>query len=47
MHNLNEKFTDEEYEEMLRIKAISGLSWHDFVIEATKDWMKCEKEHNY
>ena len=31
MKTLNETFTDEEYEMMLRVKKKAGLNWHDFI----------------
>ena len=34
MKTLNETFTDEEYETMLRVKKESGLNWHDFILTA-------------
>ncbi len=46
MKNINETFTDEEHEELSSIKEYSGLNWHDFIVEAAKDWMRCEKEDN-
>jgi len=32
MKTLNETFTDEEYESMLRVKKESKLNWHDFIL---------------
>lgn|GEM_PF-3441354 len=32
MKTLNETFTDDEYETMLRVKKESGLNWHDFIL---------------
>ena len=32
MKTLNETFTDEEYESMLRVKNELRLNWHDFIL---------------
>ena len=39
-------FTDDEHRELTAIKEMSGLSWHDFLIDAAKDWLQSEKEDN-
>ena len=36
MKNINEKFTDEEHEEIEKIKNAHGLNWHDFILDAAK-----------
>ena len=33
LKNLNEKFTDEEYAELMRLKNYIGLSWHDLLLK--------------
>lgn len=40
MKNLNEKFTDEEYAELLRLKTIIGLPWHDLLLQIFRDGEK-------
>ena len=37
MKNLNEKFTDEEYAEMMRLKNFIGLPWHDLLLKIFRD----------
>ena len=32
MKNLNEKFTDEEYARITRIKELLKMTWHDFIM---------------
>lgn len=34
MQNINEKFTDVEFEEIKAIKKKTGLNWHDFILRA-------------
>ena len=36
MKNINEKFTDEEHEEIETIKKETGLNWHDFILDAAR-----------
>ena len=36
MKNVNEKFTDEEYEKLKKTKDKSGLNWHDFIMSLTE-----------
>ena len=36
MKNINEKFTDEEHEEIETIKKATGLNWHDFILDAAR-----------
>ena len=45
MKNLNEKFTDEEYEELMRLKRIIGLPWHDLLLKIFRDGEKITTEH--
>jgi len=45
MKNINEKFTEKEHEELTAIKESSDLNWHDFIIEAAKDWAMREREN--
>lgn len=40
MKNLNEKFTDEEYAELLRLKNVIGLPWHDLLLQIFRDGEK-------
>jgi hypothetical protein len=37
---IKEWFTYEEYEKILEIKVDSGLTWHDFIIKASKEFEK-------
>ena len=37
MKNLNEKFTDEEFEELNRLKNFIGLSWHDLLLRIFRE----------
>ena len=46
-HTCDRAFTKEEWKELVSIRQVSGLNWHDFIVEAAKDWMRCEKEGNY
>ena len=34
MRNINPIFTDDEFDEIEKIKNKTGLSWHDFVLRA-------------
>ena len=43
---INETFTEEEFMELKAIKKKSGLIWHDFIIEASKDWDRIERQDN-
>lgn len=36
MKGINEKFTDEEYEEMRQVKDNVDYNWHDLILEAIK-----------
>ena len=36
MKNINEKFTDEEHNEIETIKKSTGLNWHDFILDAAR-----------
>jgi hypothetical protein len=44
MQTINEEFTNEEYTVLLARKNYSGLNWHDFIIEASKDWVVCDSD---
>ena len=32
MKNLNLNFTDDEFKKIMKVKDISGKTWHDFII---------------
>ena len=34
MRNINPMFTDDEFDEIEKIKNKTGLGWHDFVLRA-------------
>ena len=34
MNTINEKFTENEFEELKVIKKKTGLNWHDFILRA-------------
>lgn len=36
MKNINEKFTDDEHNEIELIKSKTGLNWHDFILDAAR-----------
>ena len=40
MKNLNEKFTDEEYAELMRLKNFIGLPWHDLLLRIFREGEK-------
>jgi len=46
MKTLNETFTDDEYETMLRVKKESGLNWHDFIFTACLTRKESEIDQN-
>lgn len=37
MKNLNEKFTDKEFEELNRLKNFIGLPWHDLLLRIFRE----------
>jgi len=44
MKNLNEKFTDEEYAELMRLKNLIGLPWHDLLLRIFREGEKTATE---
>ncbi|NOR84541.1 hypothetical protein GQ473_00340 [archaeon] len=40
MKNLNEKFTDGEYAELMRLKNFIGLPWHDLLLQIFREGEK-------
>jgi hypothetical protein len=32
MKTLNESFTDQEFQELVKAKELLGLNWHDFIM---------------
>lgn len=40
MKTLNEKFTDEEYAELNRLKNFIGLPWHDLLLRIFREGEK-------
>ena len=38
MQSINEKFTDEEFEEMKQIKENHSMNWHDIVLNAIRSY---------
>jgi len=42
MKTINEKFTDEEYNKLLKAKKKAELNWHDFIL-----LLIVAKQHNY
>lgn len=44
MKNLNEKFTDEEYAELNRLKNFIGLPWHDLLLRIFREGEKTATE---
>ena len=44
MKNLNEKFTDEEYAELMRLKNFIGLPWHDLLLRIFREGEKTATE---
>jgi len=40
MKNLNEKFTEDEYAELMRLKNFIGLPWHDLLLQIFREGEK-------
>ena len=38
MKRISEVFTDDEFEAMQKAKQESGMTWHDFLIDAVGTW---------
>lgn len=46
IYGINETFSEEEWDELQAIKIRSGLTWHNFIIKASKDWDRINRETN-
>jgi len=40
LKNLNEKFTEDEYAELMRLKNFIGLPWHDLLLRIFREGEK-------